>query len=101
MSSLPRYAYFEHPNGSWYRLWITHTFPKTARGHPWHVHATYDKTGTMAPISDTRWYEQPYGIANWDFTNETDAVKAFRVHADERLAHGYALCEGTIPRVDV
>jgi hypothetical protein len=100
MSSLPRYAYFEHPDGSWYRLWMTRTFPKTKRGHPWHVHATYDKTGTMASIPDTRWYEQPYGIANWDFTNETDAVQAFRVNADERLAHGYMLCEGTIPGAD-
>jgi hypothetical protein len=54
----------------------------------------------MAPIPDTRWYEQPYGIANWNFTSETDAVKAFRVHAGKRLAHGYALCEGTIPEAD-
>ncbi len=41
----PYYAHFEHPDGSWYLLWVTHTQPQTARGHPWHVHASFDKQG--------------------------------------------------------
>ncbi len=44
----PVFAHFRPPDGSWYRLWITHTPPKTERGHPWHVHASYAKTGTIA-----------------------------------------------------
>ena len=97
MLSTPVYALFKHPDGSWYRLWITHTAPKTERGHPWHLHATYDKTGTLAPVADTSWHEQPYGMANWDFDAEEDARAAFRDRAKERLAHGYELREGAIP----
>src|SRR5437870_3869785 len=70
--SLP-HAFFRHPDGSWYRLWMTHSEPKTPRGHPWHVHANYDKSGSMAPVAGVEWYEQPYGIANWDFDSEEDA----------------------------
>ena len=99
MPSPPVYAHFRHADGSWYRLWITHTLPKGERGHPWHVHASYDKTGTIAPIAGTRWYEQPYGMANWDFDAEDDALKAFRARATERLAHGYELREGAVPEV--
>ncbi len=97
MLSAPVYAYFRHPDGSWYRLWITYTTPKTERGHPWHLHATYDKTGTLAPVAGTRWYEQPYGMANWDFDIEVEAYAAFRARAEERLEHGYELREGAIP----
>lgn len=100
MSSYPVYATFHHPDGSWYRLWITHTAPKTTRGHPWHLHAVYDKTGTLAPIVDTRWYEQPYGMANWDFDTKADVLAAYRTRAAERLAHGYKLQEGTVPEID-
>jgi hypothetical protein len=91
------HAQFGHPDGSWYRLWVTHTAPKTARGHAWHLHATYDKSGTVAPVSGTRWWAQPYGMANWDFENEADATAAFGERADERLQHGYALTEGALP----
>jgi predicted DNA-binding WGR domain protein len=91
------YGHFTHPDGSWYRLWITRSQPKTARGHAWHLHASYDKTGTMAPIGGTRWYEQPYGISDWDFNSEAEALAAFRKRADERLEHGYELREGTLP----
>lgn len=97
MSDKPVYALFCHPDGSWYRLWITHTTPKTERGHAWHLHATYDKTGTIAPVANTAWYEQPYGMANWDFDSETDAYDAFRERADERLGHGYEVREGAVP----
>lgn len=97
MPSAPAYALFWHPDGSWYRLWITHTTPKTERGHPWHLHATYDKTGTIAPVAGTHWYAQPYGMANWDCETEEDARAAFREHAQERLTHGYELREGAIP----
>src|SRR5690242_20663265 len=48
MADEPIHAFFRHPDGSWYRLWITHTEPKTPRGHIWHVHASYDKSGTTA-----------------------------------------------------
>src|SRR5438270_80742 len=97
MLATPIYAMFRHPDGSWYRLWITITEPKTERGHPWHLHATYDKTGTMAPVAGTLWYEQPYGMANWDFDTEAEVVGAFRERATERLEHGYELREGVIP----
>lgn len=97
MRPKPVYAYFQHPSGSWYRLWITRTTPKTERGHPWHLHATYDKTGTLAPVAGTLWYEQPYGMADWDFHTEEEACDAFRARARERLAHGYELREGAVP----
>ena len=96
MSSAPVYALFRHPDGSWYRLWITYTAPKTERGHAWHLHATYDKTGPIAPIAGTKWYEQPYGISNWDFNTEEEVRDAFRERANERLEHGYELREGAI-----
>ncbi len=94
--SLP-HAHFGHADGSWYRLWITQTRPKTERGHPWHVHASYDKTGTIAPIGGTRWWEQPYGMANWDFDTETEAIADFKTRTAERLKHGYELREGAVP----
>lgn len=97
MATTPVFAHFRHPDGSWYRLWITHVPPKTERGHAWHVHATYDKTGAIAPVAGTRWYDQPYGMANWDFDNEADALEAFRERAAERIKHGYELREGAIP----
>lgn len=91
------FAHFRHADGSWYRLWITRTEPKTERGHPWHVHASYDKTGTLAPIAGTRWFEQPYGMHNWDYQTEAEAIAAFRARASERLEHGYELREGALP----
>ena len=93
----PVYAHFQHADGSWYRLWMTRTTPKTERGHPYHLHATYDKRGTIAPIAGTLWYEQPYGMANWDFDTEEEACAAFRERAEERKEHGYELREGAIP----
>ena len=97
MQSDSHYAHFTHPDGSWYRLWITRSEPKTARGHPWHLHAAYDKTGTIAPIAGTRWYEQPSGMSNWDFDTEAEALAAFRTRAAERLKHGYEVREGSVP----
>ena len=97
MLEQPIYALFCHPDGSWYRLWLTQSTPKTERGHAWHLHASYDKTGTIAPIADTLWYEQPYGMANWNFDDEAAARTAFQERAAERLAHGYELREGALP----
>ena len=97
MLATPVYALFQHPDGSWYRLWITRTVPKTERGHPWHLHATYDKTGTIAPVADSAWYDQSYGMDNSDFDTEAEAFAAFRERAEERLAHGYALRQGAVP----
>src|SRR5262249_22977322 len=95
--SEPLFAFFRHPDGSWYRLWVTHTEPKTARGHSWHVHAAYDKTGASAPVAGVRWYDQPYGMADWDFDTEAGALDEFRPGAAERQEHGYELLEGAIP----
>lgn len=96
MPSQPIYAYFRHTDGSWYRLWITHAPSKTGRGHPWHLHATYDKSGTVAPIAGTDWYTQPYGMNNWDFDSEAEVHAAFQSRAQERLTHGYELREGQL-----
>ena len=76
------FAFFRHPDGSWYRLWTTRSEPKTGRGHPWHLHASYDKSGTVAPVAGTRWYELPYGNANWNFESEADALSACRERAE-------------------
>jgi hypothetical protein len=100
MSTKRQFAHFRHADGSWYRLWITRTQPKTERGNPWHVHASYDKSGTLAPVAGTDWYEQPYGMSNWDFQSEDDALAAFSARAAERLEHGYELREGTLPEHD-
>jgi hypothetical protein len=42
----PYYAYFKHPDGSWYMLWLTY---KNGRENRWNVHATYDKKGSLSP----------------------------------------------------
>ncbi len=96
-ATAPAFAFFRHPDGSWYRLWISHTAPKTERGHPWHLHASYDKSGTVAPVAGTRWFEQPYGMANWDFADEAEVVAEFRKKASERTERGYELVEGKVP----
>lgn len=97
MSTDRIYAFFRHADGSWYRLWLTRTTPRTKQGHPWHLHASYDKTGTVSPVAGTPWYEQPYGMHNWDYYRQEDALAAFISRAHERLAHGYTLMEGSIP----
>ncbi len=97
MADDPVFAFFRHPDGSWYRLWLTHSEPKSPRGHPWHVHASYDKTGGTAPVAGVRWYEQPYGMANWDFDTRDAALGEFRSRAADRIDHGYELVEGAVP----
>ena len=97
MIEKPVYAFFRHADGSWYRLWLTRSDPKTARGHVWHVHASYDKAGTTAPVAGVEWYEQPYGMANWDFDSRSAAVAEFRRRAEERIGHGYELRDGDVP----
>lgn len=97
MDLKPTYAFFWHPDGSWYRLWITKTEPKSEFGHPWHLHAHFDKTGSLSPVAGTRWYEQPYGMRNWDFQSREEAIVAFIARSEERIEHGYELREGEIP----
>jgi hypothetical protein len=99
MAATPVFVFFRHPDGSWYRLWVAQTEPKTTRGRPWHVHASYDKSGATAPVAGARWYEEPYGMANWNFDTEADALAEFRRRAEDRLAHGYELLEGQIPEM--
>lgn len=100
MNKNQQQAHFDHPDGSWYRLWITHSEPKTERGHRWHLHATYDKSGTLTPVVDSRWYEQPYGMANWDFDTQEEAVAAFQQRIEERIAHGYKLRADDHPKTE-
>ena len=94
---LPLYSFFWHSDGSWYRMWVTHTEPKSTQGRPWHLHVIYDKTGTISPVAGGRWYEQPYGMRNWDFKTSEQAQAAYINRAQERLRHGYELREGVIP----
>ena len=90
------HAFFRHPDGRWYRLWVTHTEPKTERGRPWHVHASYDQAGATAPVAGVKWFEQPYGMANWDFDSPEEAAAEFHRRAAERVEHGYELREGNV-----
>jgi hypothetical protein len=94
----PYYAHFEHPDGSWYLLWITHTQPRTARGHPWHVHASFDKHGGIQPaVGGGEWNMAPYGMHNWDFDEEADALKEFDERFQTRLEHGYTVVRARLP----
>ena len=85
------YVALRHPDGRWYRLWMTNTEPKTGRGHPWHVHANYDLSWTVEPRSGDDWFERPYGISNWDFNTYEQALDAFLERFEMRLGHGYAV----------
>ena len=94
----PYYAYFEHSDGSWYMLWMTQTKPKTERGHGWHVHASFDKYRTSLPNLESRWYEKPYGMSNWDFGSLNDAADYFyNKRYLLRLKHGYEVIRANIP----
>lgn len=94
----PYYAHFEHPDGSWYLLWVTHTQPKTARGHAWHVHASFDKYGGTQPVvSSEGWAMGPYGMHNWDFDEERAALDEFNRRFQTRLEHGYTVVRARLP----
>ena len=94
----PYYAYFEHAYGNWYMLWMTHTKPKTERGHDWHVHATFEKHDATKPNLDSEWYEKPYGTSNWDFDSFEKALEYFyKERYLLRLQHGYELVIANIP----
>ena len=94
----PYYAYFEHADGSWYMLWMTHTKPKTERGHDWHVHATFEKHDATKPNLDSEWYEKPYGTSNWDFDSFEKALEYFyKERYLLRLQHGYELVIANTP----
>jgi hypothetical protein len=94
----PYYAHFEHPDGSWYLLWVTHTQPRTSRGRPWHVHATIDKHGGIQPaIESDAWNMGPYGMHNWDFDDEAAALIEFEERFRMRLEHGYRVVRAQLP----
>lgn len=91
----PYYAYLEHPDGAWYMVWMTHTFPKTPRGHPWHVHLRWNKWGGRKPWLDWQWWERRWGNANRDFNDPNDAVNEFYFNRYlPRIAHGYRVVSG-------
>ena len=94
----PYYAHFEHPDGSWYLLWVTHTQPRTARGHSWHVHATFDKHGGIQPaVGSGDWNMGAYGMHNWDFDEEATALAEFRERYQARLDHDYHVVREQLP----
>ncbi len=93
----PYNAYFEHPDGSWYMVWMTHTVPKTTRGHPWHVHMRWNKWGGGKPWRDWPWWERRWGTVNRDFHDPHAAVNEFFYGRYlPRLEHGYRLVSGHI-----
>ncbi len=94
----PYYAHFEHPDGSWYLLWVTHTQPRTSRGRPWHVHASFDKHGGIQPVVESEaWNMGPYGMHNWDFDDEASALIEFEERFRMRLEHGYRVVRSRLP----
>ncbi|HET9223141.1 MAG TPA: hypothetical protein VFO07_11580 [Roseiflexaceae bacterium] len=98
----PYYAHFEHDDGSWYLLWITHSQPKTERGHPWHVHASFDKHGGLQPVPGGEgWNMGPYGMHNWDFDGEDQALKEFGERLRARLDRGYRIVRAQLPEKDI
>ena len=97
----PFYAQFEHADGSWYLLWVTHTQPRTQRGHPWHVHASFDKSGMFQPVASSGDPSLPaYGMHNWDFNSQAEAIQAFEERLRARLDHGYQLVRARQPQRD-
>jgi hypothetical protein len=98
----PYYAHFEHDDGSWYLLWVTHSQPKTERGHPWHVHASFDKHGGLQPVPGAEgWNMGPYGMHNWDFDGEDQALKEFDQRLHARLDRGYRVVRAQLPEKNV
>ena len=97
----PFYAQFEHADSSWYLLWVTHTQPRTQRGHPWHVHASFDKHGVFQPVATSG---DPvlaaYGMHNWDFGSQAEAIEAFEERVQARLDHGYQIVRARQPKRD-
>lgn len=93
----PYYAYFEHDRGHWYMVWMTRTFPKTKRGHPWHVHIRWSRTGAPKPNLDWPWWQRLWGRANRDFHDPNAAViEFFNERYLPRIMNGYRLVEGHI-----
>ncbi|MCB0077574.1 MAG: hypothetical protein KDD73_09105 [Anaerolineales bacterium] len=91
----PYYAYLEHSDGSWYMVWMTRTYPKTSRGHPWHVHMRWSKWGARKPPRHWRWWEQLWGRTNRDFHDPNEAVNEFYFNRYQpRLDNGYRLVQG-------
>ncbi|HEX3035286.1 MAG TPA: hypothetical protein VHT73_09150 [Thermodesulfobacteriota bacterium] len=91
----PYYAYFRHPDGSWYMLWMTFIDGKENR---WNVHATYDKKGLTEPKLDGEWYRELHGEKNWKFNTKEDALDHFyQKRYLPRIKHGYILVRGNLP----
>lgn len=94
----PYYAYLEHPDGRWYATWMTHTEPRTERGHPWHVHADYSTEKRLRLSRDDNWFMAQYGMRNWDFDRLEEAVGFFlRERLQARLERGYRLVQAHLP----
>lgn len=94
----PYFAYLEHPDGRWYATWMTHTQPRTERGHPWHVHADYSSETRMSFQRGGDWPLALYGMRNWDFDTLEEAVAFLvRERLAPRLAAGYQVVEGRLP----
>ena len=93
----PYYAHLEHPDGSWYLLWVTQTQPRTARGHAWHVHASFDKQGGLQPVVGPGWNMGAYGMHNWDFDDQASALREFDERFQKRLEHGYRVVRAQLP----
>lgn len=93
----PYYAYFEHPDGAWYMVWMTNTRPKTRRGHPWHVHIRWSKSGAPRPNRNWEWWTWLWGRVNRDFHDPNAAVlEFFYGRYLPRVEHGYRLVQGHI-----
>jgi hypothetical protein len=91
----PYYAYFRHPDGSWYMLWMTFI---NGQEDCWNVHATYDKKGLSQPKLDGEWYRQLRGDKNWRFNTKEEALDHFyKKRYLPRVKHGYILVRGNLP----
>lgn len=94
----PYYAYLEHPDGRWYATWMTHTQPRTERGHLWHVHAEYSTEARMRFQRAADWHTAAYGTRNWDFDTLEEAADFFVAQRlTPRLAAGYRVVAGRLP----
>jgi hypothetical protein len=76
---------------------VTHTQPRTARGHAWHVHASFDKHGGIQPVVGDGWQMGAYGMHNWDFDDEAAALAELRERYQARLDHGYKVVRAQLP----
>ena len=68
------------------------------RGHPWHVHASFDKHGVLQPVASSGDPPlAPYGMRNWDFHSQAEAIRVFGERLRARLDHGYQIARARLP----